>query len=321
MLKPLSRGETCNQTSAYSESTAVNQFWLSLSVPLVGFNPNSYSPRKPNSEQVKKAVNIKLKYETTDRLPDNIDVTFTSSDTDHESELIKKVVDQVLDKDEESESKSESESSSSSVDSSKSSVKRVYNKDFLLSKNNLNDETIKVAYTLNDSDKLYSDEEFPIKNVKIENIETVFKLIKIKFSEIKNKIGFSKPKYTSRVQQRLNKKKGFGPGHQKKPNHKSNLKKKGLGFDVENNQNIKDFKSKTVFVSGASSEEEKKSSFWKKSNKAFLAEKQKHEKNETNQKKEARTCYRCKKKKKKKKNWSYRLELSKGNQHTTGSVF
>ena len=41
MLKPLSRGETCNQTSAYSESTAVIQFWLLLSVPLVGFNPNN----------------------------------------------------------------------------------------------------------------------------------------------------------------------------------------------------------------------------------------------------------------------------------------
>ncbi|KAJ0796881.1 hypothetical protein HanPI659440_Chr04g0167511 [Helianthus annuus] len=67
-----------------------------------------YSLRKPNSELVKKAVNIKLKSETTDELPDNIDITFTSSDTDHESELIKKVVDQVLDKDEESESKSES---------------------------------------------------------------------------------------------------------------------------------------------------------------------------------------------------------------------
>ncbi|KAJ0436625.1 hypothetical protein HanHA300_Chr16g0592871 [Helianthus annuus] len=52
-----------------------------------------YSPRKPNEEQVQKAVNIKLKSETTDELPENIDVTFTSSDTDHESELIKKVVD------------------------------------------------------------------------------------------------------------------------------------------------------------------------------------------------------------------------------------
>ncbi|KAJ0653146.1 hypothetical protein HanOQP8_Chr15g0580271 [Helianthus annuus] len=47
-----------------------------------------YSPRKPNEEQVKKGVNIKLKSGTTDELPENIDIIFTSSDTDHESELI-----------------------------------------------------------------------------------------------------------------------------------------------------------------------------------------------------------------------------------------
>ncbi|MFS7981353.1 hypothetical protein Hanom_Chr10g00949941 [Helianthus anomalus] len=41
MLKSPSRGETCNQTSAYSGSTVLIRFWLSLSVPLVGFNPNS----------------------------------------------------------------------------------------------------------------------------------------------------------------------------------------------------------------------------------------------------------------------------------------
>ncbi|KAJ0604643.1 hypothetical protein HanHA300_Chr02g0052481 [Helianthus annuus] len=63
---------------------------------------DDYSPRRPNEEQLEKAVNIKLKTDTTDVLPDNIDVTYTSSDIDHESELIKKVVDQVLDTDEES---------------------------------------------------------------------------------------------------------------------------------------------------------------------------------------------------------------------------
>ncbi|KAJ0655251.1 hypothetical protein HanLR1_Chr14g0522091 [Helianthus annuus] len=52
-----------------------------------------YSPRKSISDEVKKAVNKKLKSETTDELLDNIDITFTSSDTDHESELLKKVVD------------------------------------------------------------------------------------------------------------------------------------------------------------------------------------------------------------------------------------
>ncbi|KAJ0943035.1 putative transcription factor interactor and regulator CCHC(Zn) family [Helianthus annuus] len=97
--------------------------------PTVSYNKcpspiwEGYSPRKPNKEQLEKAVNIKLKTDTTDELPENIDVTFTSSDTDHESELIKKVVDQVLDTDEEYESKSESGGSRSSVSGSKSSVK------------------------------------------------------------------------------------------------------------------------------------------------------------------------------------------------------
>ena len=145
-----------------------------------------YSSRKPNEEQVKKAVNIKLESEITDVLPDNIDITFTTSDIDHESELIKRMVDQVLDKDEESESMSESRSSSSSVRNSKSSGKRVYSKEFLLSKSNLNDETFEVAYTLNDSDKLYSDEEFPIRGVKTEMINKVFKLTEINISEIKD---------------------------------------------------------------------------------------------------------------------------------------
>ncbi|KAJ0851037.1 hypothetical protein HanPSC8_Chr13g0587721 [Helianthus annuus] len=184
-----------------------------------------YSPRKPNEEQVKKAVNVKLKSEITDELPENIDITFTSSDTNHESVLIKKVVDQVLDKDEESESKSESGSSSSSVNCPKSSVKRVYSKEFLLSKSNLNDESIKVAYTLKDFDKLYSDEEFPIRSVQIEKIKKVFKLIEINISEIKDVNLIEKPKkYTSRVQQRLNKKKGYSSGSsfQKKPNHNGN---------------------------------------------------------------------------------------------------
>ncbi|KAM0035780.1 hypothetical protein Hdeb2414_s0015g00450571 [Helianthus debilis subsp. tardiflorus] len=145
-----------------------------------------YSPRKPNEEQVKKAVNIKLKSETTDELPENIDVTFTSSDTDHESELIKKVVDQVLDTDEESESKSLSESpGSSSVDSPKSSVKRVYSEEFSISKSNLNEEIFEVAYTLNDSDKLYSDKEFPRRSVQIEKIKKVFKLTEINISRNK----------------------------------------------------------------------------------------------------------------------------------------
>ncbi|KAJ0836789.1 hypothetical protein HanRHA438_Chr16g0770961 [Helianthus annuus] len=181
-----------------------------------------YSPRKPNEEQVQKAVNIKPKTDITDELQENIDVIFTLSDTDHESELIEKVVDQVLDTDEESESKSESGGSSSSVNSPKISVKRAYSKEFLLSKSNLNDETFKVAYTLNDSDKLYFDKEFPIRSVKFEMIRKVFKMTEINISEIKVLNLTGKPKkYTSRVQQMVKQEKRlqFWFCFQKKPNH------------------------------------------------------------------------------------------------------
>ncbi|KAJ0949183.1 hypothetical protein HanRHA438_Chr01g0035941 [Helianthus annuus] len=160
-----------------------------------------YSPRKPNEEELKQAVNIKLESKITDVLPDNIDVTFTASDTDHESDLIKRVVDQVLEKDEESESKSESESScqsvgrsSSSEKSSKSSGKRVYSTEFLLSKSNLNDQTFEVVYTLNDSDKLYFDKDFPIRSVRFDMIKKVFKMTEINISEIKDLNLTEKPK-------------------------------------------------------------------------------------------------------------------------------
>ena len=111
----------------------------------------------------------------------------------------------MLDKDEESESKSESESSclsvgslSSSEKNSISSGKRVYTKEFLLSKSNLNDETFEVVYTLNDSDKLYFDKEFPIRGVKPEMIKKVFKLTEINISEIKDENLTRKPRpYTS----------------------------------------------------------------------------------------------------------------------------
>ncbi|KAJ0940426.1 putative transcription factor interactor and regulator CCHC(Zn) family [Helianthus annuus] len=256
----------------------------------------SYSPRKPNKERVDKALNIKLKSEIIDVLPDNIDVTFTASDTDHESELIKKVVDQVLDMDEGPKSESKSDSSSLSEKSPSSPVKRVYNKEFLLSKSNLNDESIKIAYILNDSDKLYSDNEFPIRSVKTEMIKKVFKLTEINISEIKdlNLSGKHKP-YTSRIKQKINKKMCYGGGYgfQKKPNHNGNLKKKGLGFiSSENYKNQKTYKPKTKFVSGGSSEDEQKKPFWKQSNQEFLAEVKKNVRKFA-QRVDRRTCFKC----------------------------
>ncbi|MFS7902582.1 putative transcription factor interactor and regulator CCHC(Zn) family [Helianthus anomalus] len=201
---------------------------------------------------------------------------------------MKKVVDHVLDNDDIEESKSEFD-------------KIVYNREFLLSKSNLDDELFKAAYTLNDSDKLYSDKEFPIRGVKTELINKVFKLTEINISEIKDLYLNEKPKkYTSRVQQRLNKKKNYnsGSGFQKKSNHNGNFKKKGLGFTPtekqKNEKYVRDFKSKMIFVTGTSSEEEEeKKDFWRQSNNEFLAKKQDEMKKLTKPKKNSRTCFQC----------------------------
>ena len=97
------------------------------------------------------------------------------------------------------------------------------------------------------------DKEFPIRGVKNKFIKKVFKLTEINISEIKDLNLNCKPKfYTSRVQQRLNKKKGYnsGSGFQKKPNQNRSYKKKGLGFvPPKNHKNDKNSKTKTEFVS------------------------------------------------------------------------
>ncbi|MFS7936717.1 putative transcription factor interactor and regulator CCHC(Zn) family [Helianthus anomalus] len=235
---------------------------------------NGYSPRNPNYERVEKAINLQWESGPSDNLPENIDVTYTSSDTDHESKLIKRVVDQVLDKDDSEESNTEFKpESKSESDASKSTIKRdkrVYDKQFLLSKSNLNDESFKVAYTLKDSDKLYSDEAFPIRSVRFEMIQKVFKITEINISKIKdlNLNGKSK-QYTSRDQQKINKKMSYNCGYsfQKKPNHNRNFKKKGLGFiQPKNYKNEKVYKPKTVFVSGKTTEAEKEQAFRKQTN-------------------------------------------------------
>ncbi|KAL9994360.1 putative transcription factor interactor and regulator CCHC(Zn) family [Helianthus debilis subsp. tardiflorus] len=264
---------------------------------------NGYSPRNPNYERVEKAINLQWESGPSDNLPENIDVTYTSSDTDHESKLIKSVVNQVLDKDDSEESKPESKpESKSESNTSKPTIKkdkRVYNKEFLISKSNLNDESFKVAYTLKDSDKLYSDDAFPIRSVKFEMINKLFKITEINISEIKDLNLSEKPKqYTSREQKRINKKMGYNCGYsfQKKPNQNRNFQRKGLGFNQPKNyKNEKVYKPKTVFVSGKTSEAEKEQAFRKQTNQEFLAKK--HEdmkKNVVPRKIEKRTCFQCK---------------------------
>ncbi|KAJ0480823.1 putative transcription factor interactor and regulator CCHC(Zn) family [Helianthus annuus] len=133
-------------------------------------------------------------------------------------------------------------------------------------------------------------------SIKTKLINKTFKLIEINIPELKVLKGFKKSKkYTSRVQQRLNKKKGynFGSGFQKKSNQNRSYKKKGLGFiPPDNYKNNNNSKTKTEFVSGGSSDEEQKKPFWRQSNQEFLAERKKNG-TEVLYQRETRTCYKC----------------------------
>ena len=87
-----------------------------------------------------------------------------------------------------------------------------------------NDDPIMVVYTMIGTDKLYSDFEYPLQNVKIENVEKVFKLIEMNINEVNNNEFFSKLKKsfgTSRPTS-SEKKDGVGKGQ----NMKNHLKKR-----------------------------------------------------------------------------------------------
>ncbi|KAJ0435725.1 putative transcription factor interactor and regulator CCHC(Zn) family [Helianthus annuus] len=83
-----------------------------------------------------------------------------------------------------------------------------------------------------------------------------------------------------------------GYNFQKKPNHNGNFKKKGLGFiSLENYKNEENYKPKTNFFAGGSSEEEQKKPFWKQLNQEFLAERKKKYASRIDR----RTCFKCQK--------------------------
>ncbi|MFS7929925.1 hypothetical protein Hanom_Chr04g00338141 [Helianthus anomalus] len=107
-----------------------------------------------------------------EKLPETIDVTFTSSSDENsvQSEVVKNVVENVLKSDSES-IKDEECFLNNYISKSKS-------------QHNSNDEPTLVKYKMCGSDKLYSDIEFPIENVNVDKLKKVFKLVEIDVSEI-----------------------------------------------------------------------------------------------------------------------------------------
>ncbi|KAJ0458571.1 hypothetical protein HanRHA438_Chr15g0735231 [Helianthus annuus] len=116
---------------------------------------------------------VELEDDKEVKLPDTIDVTFTSSDDDSvQTELVNSVVENVL------------KSDSDTTEEDACFLDKYIPKQ--KSKNNLNDEPNLVMYKMLGSDKLYSDSEFLLENVNASKLTNVFKMVEIKLSEVKS---------------------------------------------------------------------------------------------------------------------------------------
>ncbi|MFS7929147.1 putative transcription factor interactor and regulator CCHC(Zn) family [Helianthus anomalus] len=218
---------------------------------------NHYTQKDPDG--VESALNLKFRT-IENELPENIDVTFSPSDTNNESQVIKTVVDKVLD--EESDN-SDFGTAKTHLENSTSDSKDDGNfLDKFISKSDrvVNDDSIIVVYTMTGTDKLYSDFEYQIQNARLENVEKVFKLVEIDILEVNNNTFLLEPKKSFVKPQPNNsgKKERVGNGGNNKRNG-DNFKNKGVGLDkkmAKKNVKPKD-KMSDVFVAGPSVDAEK----------------------------------------------------------------
>ncbi|KAJ0938277.1 putative transcription factor interactor and regulator CCHC(Zn) family [Helianthus annuus] len=146
---------------------------------------NHYTQKYPDG--VEAALNIKLKTLEND-LPDNIDITFNASDIDYSSQVIKNVIDQVLDDDSEKSEQAKSVESGSESEEDGNFLDRYLTK----KDKSTDDDSIMVAYTMIGSDKLYSNTEFPLQSVKFESVQKVFKMVELSVNELKKNDFFAK---------------------------------------------------------------------------------------------------------------------------------
>ncbi|XP_035843408.1 PH domain-containing protein DDB_G0287875-like [Helianthus annuus] len=139
-----------------------------------GVGYHQFPPQVLNNFSKKKSGLVNDNETNEVKLPETIDVTFTSSfDEDSvQSEVVKSMVENVLKS--ESDLTKEEECLNNYIPKS-------------TSKNNLSEEPTLVMYKMSGSDKLYSDIEFPLKNVNVDKLKNVFKLVEIDVSEIEGK--------------------------------------------------------------------------------------------------------------------------------------
>ncbi|XP_035834086.1 uncharacterized protein LOC118482627 [Helianthus annuus] len=140
-------------------------------------------------------------------------------------QVIKNVIDQVLDDDSEKSEKAKSVESGSDSEENGNFLERYLTK----TDKSADDDSIMVAYTMVGSDKLYSNTEFPLQNVKFENVQKVFKLIELSVNELKKNDFFSKLNKSVGSSRPTSPEKVEGVG--KNQNNKNQLRNKGLGFE------------------------------------------------------------------------------------------
>ncbi|MFS7919402.1 putative transcription factor interactor and regulator CCHC(Zn) family [Helianthus anomalus] len=232
---------------------------------------------------VEKTLTIKLKtvQNQIDQLPDEIDVSYTKSDV-CESEFVNDVFEKVFE--------DEQQSNSTNFESSNSHFEdeEFVHKNYIPNSNTrMNDDPIMVMYKMIGSDKLFSDDEFPIQNVNLKRLEKVFKLVEIEVLKVENlartasyfnykkdKSYYTKPR-NSFYQKKIFRNERAGLGYNKK-NHKKKFQKSNFG-------------KKMKFVRGISSERDKGSRLVE-TNEEFFAQKKQHQQviDSTN-----KTCFRC----------------------------
>ncbi|KAJ0866669.1 hypothetical protein HanRHA438_Chr12g0554411 [Helianthus annuus] len=139
-----------------------------------GVGYHQVPPPVLNNYSKKQSGLVNIEDDNEVKLPDTIDVTFTSSSDDDsvQTEVVKSVVENVL--------KSESDT----TEEDECFLDKYIPKS--KSKNNLNEEPNLVMYKMLGSDKLYSDTDFPQENVNVAKLTNAFKLIEIDLSEVKS---------------------------------------------------------------------------------------------------------------------------------------
>ena len=190
---------------------------------------------------------VEIEEESDVKLPDNIDVTFTSSnDEGVQNDVVKSVVDNVLKPDCDT-----SEEDGCFLDKYIPKQK---------SKSNLHDESDLVMYKMSGSDKLFSDSEFPLENVNLNKLAKVFKLIEVELSTVN----------TQKVEKVHNRKTAYpSRGYNNNNRNWSGGYQGGKSYQKRNVSN-KRFVEKKKFVNSSSSLADEEKEIFSKSNKEFL---------------------------------------------------